>query len=70
MKIVLLLLTDILDDQTKRVYLAHLSLDNNMKELARMSVQDVLQERGFEIGRRIELHDTDPVSYATPIYDL
>ncbi|WP_173918137.1 MBL fold metallo-hydrolase [Halobacillus sp. Marseille-Q1614] len=64
-----LALTDILDDCTKRVYLAHLSLDNNMKDLARMSVKNVLEERGFEIGRRIELHDTDPVT-ATPLYKV
>ncbi|MCA0972285.1 MBL fold metallo-hydrolase [Halobacillus litoralis] len=64
-----LALTDVITDQTKRIYLAHLSLDNNMKDLARMSVQDVLKERGFELGSRLELHDTDPSS-ATPIYEV
>ncbi|UOQ46367.1 MBL fold metallo-hydrolase [Halobacillus salinarum] len=62
-------LTDVITDKTKRIYLAHLSLDNNMKDLARMSVENVLKERGFEIGSRIELHDTDPVE-ATPIYTV
>ncbi|UOR10800.1 MBL fold metallo-hydrolase [Halobacillus amylolyticus] len=64
-----LALTDIMTDQTRRVYLAHLSLDNNMKDLARMSVKNVLEERGFEIGPRIELYDTDPAQ-ATPIYEV
>ncbi|WP_079529007.1 MBL fold metallo-hydrolase [Halobacillus hunanensis] len=64
-----LALSDILTDRTKRIYLAHLSLDNNMKDLARMSVKNVLEERGFEIGSRIELHDTDPAQ-ATPIYEV
>ncbi|TGB01227.1 MBL fold metallo-hydrolase [Halobacillus salinus] len=64
-----LALTDILTDQTKRIYLAHLSLDNNMKDLARMSVKNTLEERGFQIGSRLELHDTDP-SEATPIYEV
>ncbi|MFC7061085.1 MBL fold metallo-hydrolase [Halobacillus seohaensis] len=64
-----LALSDIINDQTKRVYLAHLSADNNMKDLARMSVKEVLKERGFQIGSRIELHDTDPAE-ATPIYDV
>ncbi|MBH0230288.1 MBL fold metallo-hydrolase [Halobacillus yeomjeoni] len=64
-----LALTDILTDRSKRVYLAHLSLDNNMKDLARMSVTNILKERGFEVGSRIELHDTDPQE-ATPIYEV
>ncbi|MGV2622896.1 UNVERIFIED_CONTAM: MBL fold metallo-hydrolase [Halobacillus marinus] len=64
-----LALTDIITDQTKRIYLAHLSLDNNMKDLARMSVKNVLEERGFELGSRIQLHDTDP-EQATPIFEV
>ncbi len=64
-----LALTDILTDQTKRIYLAHLSLDNNMKDLARMSVENILTERGFEIGSRIGLHDTDP-NEATSIFEV
>src|SRR5699024_5083349 len=51
-----LALADVIGNQTKRIYLAHLSQDNNMKELARMSVQQILQERGISV----ELHDTDP----------
>ncbi|WP_010648861.1 MBL fold metallo-hydrolase [Oceanobacillus massiliensis] len=60
-----LALTDIISNRTKRIYLAHLSLDNNMKDLARMSVQSVLQERGIEI----DLHDTDPKN-PTPLYEV
>ncbi|MGP4069076.1 MBL fold metallo-hydrolase [Halobacillus sp. B29] len=64
-----LALTDILTDRTQRIYLAHLSLDNNMKDLARMSVRNILEERGFHIGSHLELHDTDP-KQATPIYEV
>ncbi|RWZ54692.1 MBL fold metallo-hydrolase [Halobacillus fulvus] len=64
-----LALTDILTDRTQRIYLAHLSLDNNMKDLARMSVENILTERGFEIGSRIELHDTDP-NEATRLFEV
>src|SRR5690625_6471012 len=46
-----LALEDIIGDQTKRIYLAHLSKDNNMKELARMSVEDHLKGADFPIGR-------------------
>lgn len=64
-----LALTDILDDNTKRIYLAHLSLDNNMIDLANMSVSNVLKERGFEVGTRLDVHDTFPET-ATPMYDV
>ena len=42
-----LAMADVITDETKHIYLAHLSLDNNMKELARMSVSQVLEEKGF-----------------------
>src|SRR5690625_2465596 len=60
-----LALADVIGNQTKRIYLAHLSQDNNMKELARMSVQQILQERGISV----ELHDTDP-NHSTGLYDV
>lgn len=53
-------LLDVIDDRTKQVYLAHLSKDNNMKELARMSVGQKLKQEGFRIGEHVELFDTDP----------
>jgi len=60
-----LALSDVITNETKRVYLAHLSKDNNMKELARMSVDQVLQERDIKMN----LYDTDPIT-ATPLYDV
>ncbi len=62
-------LTDIIGNDTKRIYLAHLSKDNNMKDLARMSVSQILDERGFHVGKNIEIHDTDP-NEPTPIYKV
>ncbi len=55
-----LAMTDVITDETKHIYLAHLSLDNNMKELARMSVEQVLEEKGLAVGEAFQLHDTDP----------
>ncbi|HDR7663494.1 MBL fold metallo-hydrolase [Bacillus wiedmannii] len=55
-----LAMADVITDETKHIYLAHLSLDNNMKELARMSVSQVLEEKGFRVGEAFEIHDTDP----------
>ncbi|WP_368653472.1 MBL fold metallo-hydrolase [Ornithinibacillus sp. 4-3] len=60
-----LALSDIISNRTKRIYLAHLSQDNNMKDLARMSVGDILRERGIEI----DLYDTDPVT-STALYEV
>ena len=40
-------LCELLTDRTKRVYLAHLSLDHNIQELARMTVQSILEDRGI-----------------------
>lgn len=55
-----LAMSDVIGDHTKRIYLAHLSLDNNMKDLARMSVKQTLEEQGFIVGEGFSLYDTDP----------
>ncbi|WP_419882563.1 MBL fold metallo-hydrolase [Peribacillus sp. B-H-3] len=55
-----LAMSDVAGDRTKRIYLAHLSLDNNMKDLARMSVEQTLQTQGIVIGEQFSLYDTDP----------
>lgn len=51
-------LLDIIDSRSEHVYLAHLSRDNNMIDLARMTVTHILQEGGVEVGREVTLHDT------------
>lgn len=53
-------LSEIIGDETKRIYLAHLSQDNNMKELARMSVTQTLASRDIIVGEQFDLFDTDP----------
>src|SRR6476620_3107080 len=55
-----LAMSDVIGDRTKRIYLAHLSLDNNMKDLARMSVEQTLQTKGIIVGEQFSLYDTDP----------
>lgn len=60
-----LALSDVIGNETKRIYLAHLSQDNNMKELARMSVDHILQERGIDL----DIFDTDP-STPTALYEV
>lgn len=53
-------MSEVIGDRTKKVYLAHLSLDNNMKDLARMAVAQTLQGQGLIVGEQFELYDTDP----------
>jgi phosphoribosyl 1,2-cyclic phosphodiesterase len=53
-------LADIINDRTKKVYLAHLSKDNNMRDLARMTVHQILEEKGVGVGHTVTLHDTFP----------
>lgn len=60
-----LALSEVITDRTERVYLAHLSKDNNMKELARMSVDQILKERDIHM----DLYDTDP-NKATALYEV
>ncbi|MFB5663284.1 MBL fold metallo-hydrolase [Alteribacillus sp. HJP-4] len=55
-------LTEIVGDKTSRIYLAHLSKDNNMKELAKMTVAQVLNEQECGIDHQFQLFDTDPES--------
>jgi phosphoribosyl 1,2-cyclic phosphodiesterase len=53
-------MSEVAGDHTKRFYLAHLSLDNNMKDLARMAVTQTLESRGVIVGEQFDLFDTDP----------
>jgi phosphoribosyl 1,2-cyclic phosphodiesterase len=55
-----LAMADVIGDRTTSIYLAHLSKDNNMKDLARMSVQQTLETRDTGVGHRFKLLDTDP----------
>ncbi|MGY4688241.1 MBL fold metallo-hydrolase [Salibacterium sp. K-3] len=62
-------LAEVVGDRTSRVYLAHLSRDNNMKELARMSVRQILEEEECGVGHTFHLYDTDPYE-AKPLVTL
>ncbi len=53
-------MSEVAGDNTKRIYLAHLSQDNNMKDLAKMAVEQTLQSKGIIIGEQFDLYDTDP----------
>lgn len=60
---------EVITGSTKRIYLSHLSRDNNMKDLARMSVAQVLNEHDIDTDNDVVLYDTDK-DFATMIYEL
>ena len=55
-----LALAEIIGDKTKRVYLGHLSKENNVKEIARSTVEDILIRKETGVNETFHLFDTDP----------
>lgn len=51
-------LTEILKGAGENVYLAHLSRDNNLSELAHLTVKNILEETGMKSGRDFHLWPT------------
>ena len=55
-----LAMCEMLGDKTKRIYLGHLSQDNNLKELAYQTAESILLQHDFGIHETFELYHTDP----------
>ncbi|BDR56565.1 MBL fold metallo-hydrolase [Xylocopilactobacillus apis] len=52
-------LTDLIGLDTKKIFLGHLSPENNLKPLAKLTVSNILEENGFGVGHDFEILDTD-----------
>lgn len=52
-------MSEVVEQKPTRMYLSHLSKDNNMKDLARMSVAQTLESCGIIPGEFLHLYDTD-----------
>ena len=52
-------MSEVVDEKETKIYLSHLSKDNNMKDLARMSVTQTLETCGIITGEYVHLYDTD-----------
>lgn len=52
-------MSEVVFEKPTRIYLSHLSKDNNMKDLARMSVTQTLESCGIITGEYVHLFDTD-----------
>ena len=55
-----LAMCEMLGDQTKRIYLGHLSQDNNMKEIAYQTAESVFRTHDKGVHHSFELFHTDP----------
>lgn len=64
-----LVMTDIIGDRTKRIYLGHLSKENNLKELAHLTMENTLREKNFGVDEAFRVYDTDPDS-ATELFSI
>ena len=53
-------LTKIIGEKTKNIFLAHLSQQNNTKDLAYVTAKTILTEKGFDCTEKINLEHTDP----------
>lgn len=63
-------LVELMTDRTKRVYLAHLSLDHNMQDLARLTVQSILESHGISWGKDEKVLQPTWHDRATPWDDV
>ncbi|KRN19436.1 MBL fold metallo-hydrolase [Pediococcus claussenii] len=52
-------LMNVMGNRTKKIYLGHLSLHNNMKELAHLTVTSMMQNNDLGVGHDFEVLDTD-----------
>ncbi|HFY0562420.1 TPA: MBL fold metallo-hydrolase, partial [Streptococcus pyogenes] len=54
---------------TKKIYLGHLSKENNIKELAHMTMVNQLAMADLAVGTDFTVHDTSPDT-ACPLTDI
>ncbi|MFV0560650.1 MAG: MBL fold metallo-hydrolase [Enterococcus sp.] len=62
-------MTEVIGDRTKRIYLGHLSKENNLKELAHLTMEDTLRYKDLGVGETFEVYDTDP-DKATELFSI
>ena len=62
-------LMSVIGNRTKQIYLGHLSRENNVKELAHLTVDHMMRDHDFAVDHDFYLHDTDPEK-ATPLIAL
>lgn len=58
-----------LGNKTKKIYLGHLSKENNIKELAHMTMENQLMQADLGVGHDFQVCDTSPDT-ACPLTDI
>ncbi|MEG0255411.1 MAG: MBL fold metallo-hydrolase [Vagococcus sp.] len=61
--------TDVIGDKTKRIYLGHLSKENNLKEIAHMTMTETLIQHDIDAVSKVKVMDTDPEK-ACPLFAI
>ncbi|KRM75830.1 MBL fold metallo-hydrolase [Secundilactobacillus collinoides] len=51
---------DVLGNRTKRIFLGHLSQENNMKSLAHLTVASIMEDHDYGVDHDFKILDTDP----------
>ncbi|MCZ0717388.1 MBL fold metallo-hydrolase [Aerococcus kribbianus] len=64
-----LAMSEMIGDHTKRVYLGHLSEENNLKSIAYQTNLTLMREHGLGVNESFTLNETDPVE-PTELYTL
>lgn len=62
-------LMSVLGNNTKQIYLGHLSPENNTKTVAHQAVEKIMEDNDFAVGSDFLIHDTDP-KVADPLISL
>ncbi|MGR3741163.1 MBL fold metallo-hydrolase [Companilactobacillus sp. DQM5] len=62
-------LMDIMGDNTKQIFLGHLSPENNLKDLAHKTVAEDMMQHDFGVEHDFHISDTDP-KIAQPLYNI
>jgi len=55
-----LALSEMVGDRTKKVFLGHLSKENNLKEIAYSTAEEILTKKDTGVNNAYTLYDTDP----------
>ncbi|MDR2464916.1 MAG: MBL fold metallo-hydrolase [Streptococcaceae bacterium] len=53
-----IVMTELIGDKTKRIYLGHLSQENNLVELANMTMTSTLMQNDLGVNEKFTIHDT------------
>lgn len=60
---------ELITDNTKHIYLGHLSTENNLKSLAHMTMKQYLELKDHNLDKDLFIYDTDPYQ-ATLLTDI